>query len=236
MNYAACGPREYSGDRWLLLKGEMVEHKILGFSGHRGAGKDTAARAIVDALPRDSASVLPFAAALKDVVRRCFIPADWPLATSDLSEEIDKAAMLPCGRTVRQVLQLVGTDWFRELWPDVWINAWKVGLSHAHTSIVLVPDVRFPNELAVIQALGGHVIRLTRTPYSGDQHASEKALDDTEDDTLQGHRPSADRTVFGLSTQIAAFDALINNRDMSIQEMQDAVLLLVRQKGWLEGL
>jgi hypothetical protein len=205
-----------------------VGTRILGLSGHRGAGKNTAARAIIDALPYGMTSELPFAAALKDVVRRCFIPADWPLATADLSEEINKAAMLPCGKTVRQVLQMVGTDWFRDLWPDAWINAWKVALAHQHTPYVLyvlVPDVRFPNELEAIQDMGGHVVRLLRTPYPGDRHASEVALDTaaylTQKCSAQG------------GVVRGCFNAIIDNRAMSIADSRSAVLSVVHEKGWL---
>jgi hypothetical protein len=206
-----------------LKGGAQVLHQILGFSAHKQGGKTTAVNGILDAMPL--CTVLPFAAELKDVVRRCFVPASWPSAQNIDWSERDKQALLPCGKTLREVLQVVGTDWFRGLWPDVWVNAWRAKMAESKAQVILVPDVRFPNELAAIQEMGGHVIRLTRTPFPEDQHASEIALDGNEHATLNN-----------LHWGLPLFAAVLDNRAMSIAQQNAAVLDLVHQKGWIDGL
>ena len=41
---------------------------------------------------------------------------------------------------------------------------------------VVVPDVRFENEVQVILAMEGHVVRVVRPGYTGDTHASERGV------------------------------------------------------------
>lgn len=47
--------------------------------------------------------------------------------------------------------------------PDCWVRAYKGGRRlqpiSSYADLILTPDVRFPNEVACIQDLGGHVIR-----------------------------------------------------------------------------
>jgi hypothetical protein len=203
----------------------MLQKTILGFSGRKSSGKDTAVSDIVKRLPFGTVDVLPIAAGLKDIVRRCFVPAEWPQSKTIHWTERDKQMPLPCGKTLREILQLVGTDWFRQLWSDVWVNAWKAEVSRSSAEAILVPDVRFPNELAAIQDMNGHVIRLTRAPYI-DAHVSETSLDVAEYDTAHG--------IFDGPTRL--FDAIVDNRSMSIEQQNAAVLGLVRQKGWVPGI
>lgn len=187
--------------------------RILGFSSKKQGGKTTAVRCVLEALPQYGPTaplVVSFAQPLKDIVNRCFVPGS-PLR---MESEEDKATVLPCGKTVREVLQIVGTDWFRSLWPDCWVNAFRRAVEVSTCENILVPDVRFPNELAAIQQMGGHVVRFLRAPFAGqDQHASETALDDV--------------------AVPLRFDALIDNRDMTIPQQNEAVLALVRERGWM---
>ena len=83
--------------------------------------------------------------------------------------------------TVRRILQWWGTEYRRARDPDYWTKAWgrKAGqydLSHAH---ILVDDVRFMNELEVIKATGGLIVKIERPGCLGaNNHASETSLDD----------------------------------------------------------
>ncbi len=85
--------------------------------------------------------------------------------------------------TVREVLQIMGTDIFRErVYGEVWSEApfrqqWREG------NVVLLPDCRFPNEKKIVEDNDGIVIRINRTRSKAmdlDMHASEVALDDAE--------------------------------------------------------
>ena len=79
--------------------------------------------------------------------------------------------------TIREVLQIIGTNIFRSLFPNVWPEALLRKIMSTHTDLAVITDVRFPNEVEAIQQAGGYVIRLTRTKYPDDNHESETALD-----------------------------------------------------------
>ena len=151
---------------------------IIGFSGKKQSGKTTAVGHFVQRYAALNPCVVSFADPLKRIVIECFCPNEWGLHVPDLDGEEVKQRVTPCGKTVRELLQVVGTDMFRGLWGRVWLNTMEYELLHAG-KLVVVPDVRFPNEVQFIQERGGHVVRLLRAPYAQDQHASETALDET---------------------------------------------------------
>ena len=85
--------------------------------------------------------------------------------------------------TVRELLQVLGTDVFREqVYQNTWAEApfrqdWK------ENDLVLIPDCRFPNEWHLTLMNDGTVIRLERDrseKMESDTHKSETALDTTE--------------------------------------------------------
>ena len=96
--------------------------------------------------------------------------------------------------TAREVLQYVGSNLFRKMSNDVWVDTTLRKIEKDNPMVAIVSDVRFPNEVEGIQQNGGSVIRLTRAPHP-DTHISETALDDYE-----------------------GFDYVLDNKDMSIYE------------------
>tara|TARA_R110002012_G_scaffold214684_2_gene385777 strand:- start:4097 stop:4852 length:756 start_codon:yes stop_codon:yes gene_type:complete len=81
--------------------------------------------------------------------------------------------------TAREVLQYVGTDFFRKLDPNVWINSLLRKIKKDKPEVALICDVRFKNEILQLQKEGAYIIGLTRDPYSKeDQHASEKEVEE----------------------------------------------------------
>lgn len=191
---------------------------IIGFSAKKQGGKTTAINSMLENLKRwdKIALVLNFADMLKIVVLKTLIPAEVVNKPLLLWIDENKDYMLSCGLTVRQALQKVGTDWFRSLDPDAWVNAWKQNIASyapAGRDIhVLVGDVRFPNEVKAIQDMGGHVIRFLRNPFPDDQHESETALDGYE-----------------------GFDAVIDNSNMTIELQNKYTWNLIKEKGWLKN-
>lgn len=83
--------------------------------------------------------------------------------------------------TVRQVLQFVGTELFRnQLDPDVWLNSIFLK-PWAEDDIVIIADARFPNEAALGRE-NGLLISVERdTGLVNDGHKSENALADYTD-------------------------------------------------------
>ncbi len=111
----------------------------------------------------------------------------------------------------REVLQYFGTDIFRKANPKVWTDAGLNLFRYHGTEMGVFTDVRFPNELDAVEEVGGKTIRLLRRPHV-DLHASETALDDTPHDK---------------------FSAVIDNRDMSIPEQNEAIHNLLLEWGWV---
>jgi hypothetical protein len=83
--------------------------------------------------------------------------------------------------TVRRLLQWWGTEYRRAQDPDYWTKAWgrKVEQYDLSRTQILVDDVRFMNELVVIRAHGGLIIKIQRPGFLGaNTHSSETSLDD----------------------------------------------------------
>jgi len=82
--------------------------------------------------------------------------------------------------TVREVLQIMGTDIFREMFEnDIWANS-PFRRNWSEYDVVVITDCRFPNEKSVTEARGGTVIRIERNTGLNDTHASETSLDNAE--------------------------------------------------------
>lgn len=124
---------------------------IIGFAGRAGAGKTTAAQHLVQ---HHGFERVRFAGPLKAMMR----------ALGCTEEEVDGARKeMPCdllgGRTPRQAMQWLGTEWGREMIaPDLWTRAWEYAA--AGKPRVVVDDVRFPNEVEAVRRLGGVVVQL----------------------------------------------------------------------------
>jgi hypothetical protein len=176
----------------------MKDNKlVIGVSGKKQSGKTTLIAHIAD-LCADW-EILRMADTLKQIVIDCFIPYELNIRTpDDLEEESVKSIVLPCGKTIRDLLQIIGTDMFRSLWSEVWLNAWLKKVHDSTATLVLCPDIRFPNELETVQKeLNGICIRLLRNPFD-DQHKSEIALDN----------------------YINEFDLVLDNTKMSMEDQK----------------
>lgn len=113
----------------------------------------------------------------------------------------------PGPMTGREVMQFVGTNIFRKMYGDVWVDALMRKIKRDGVQFALVADIRFPNEVESIQKNGGIVIRLTKNPLD-DQHSSETALDD-----------------------FYAFDFLLDNKSMTIEEQNGHLMRILMESG-----
>ena len=78
--------------------------------------------------------------------------------------------------TAREVMQYIGTDIFRAIKKDVWTSAIISKINKDQSSLAIITDCRFPNEVECIKENNGYAIRLTRSPYES-EHISETVLD-----------------------------------------------------------
>lgn len=106
--------------------------------------------------------------------------------------------------TVRRLLQWWGTEFRRAQDPDYWTKAWERNLAKYDlaTTHILVDDVRFSNELAVISKHGGVFVRIERPGFHGaNDHSSENSLDHVQDWDLVIHN---DGSLVEFKEQITA--------------------------------
>jgi len=191
---------------------------VIGISARKGGGKDTAAANILSRLiPNHSCKTIRFAGGLKTVMRKCF-------GITEFTSQESKDVAMDNGKSVREVLQYIGTDVMRSIDPNCWVNWWEseVLACWREHFLIVVPDVRFPNEVKAIQDMGGKVIRLTRCPRPEDEHESETALDAMTDYTIAGD---------GKDWPLCKFNAVLDNSSMTIPEQNVAVWDIV--KGWI---
>ena len=78
--------------------------------------------------------------------------------------------------TAREFMQFFGTDIMRKIHPNVWTKACLNKITKEDSSLAVIADVRFPNEVEAINKAGGKVLRLERDVHE-DSHDSETALD-----------------------------------------------------------
>lgn len=83
---------------------------------------------------------------------------------------------------VRRLLQTIGTECGRRiLGEQVWVNAWlKTVDAVGRDTNIVVPDVRFENEVGMVQFLGGKMARVSRPTVlaNEDLHESERYAND----------------------------------------------------------
>lgn len=149
---------------------------LIGITGKKGAGKDTAAGALMMAL---GLKRRPFAGALKAMVRALLEYQGVDAHTVERMIEGDlkeTPSTYLNGRTPRYVMQTLGTDWGRcFIGEDFWVNVWSRAVE-ADKGRCVVTDVRFDNEAEAIHERGGVVIEVRRAGANGDAHASEAGV------------------------------------------------------------
>lgn len=147
----------------------MTLRPVIGIAGRARTGKDT----VAEALLRMGAATYrySFADPLRAMVRAGFgVDADDPY----WARHKEDPAPNFCGRSLRYVLQTLGTEWGREhIGPDVWLQLASDALAVRGAGMI-VADVRFGNEAAWIRQSGGLLIHLQRPGVPGVRaHLSE---------------------------------------------------------------
>ena len=147
---------------------------ILAFTGGRGAGKDSAAKRLLE---RHAFVKGSFAAPLKRLVAAEY---GWDLARL---EDLDyKEEFVPeIGMTRREMLILVGTTWFRSIDPLHWIKRsapdLRASLNDPTVRGLAVTDLRFQNEIDELRKMFPLnpvvVVRVERTDADNTPNADD---------------------------------------------------------------
>lgn len=151
---------------------------IVGFTGQAGAGKTTAARYVTQHahMERMRGRVVAFADPLKALCGQMFpwLPTD---AFRGAQEDKERPLELYPEWTGRRLMQYLGTDVFRQIDPDFWVKHFLRTVreleADRYVDVLVVDDVRFPDELAALRGIGGRVYRLERPGIPTGSHASE---------------------------------------------------------------
>lgn len=153
----------------------------VGVGGFKGSGKSEVARALV----ARGCRVHKFAAPLKAMLAA--LGLDDRHLEGDLKEE---PCDLLCGRTPREAMITLGTEWGRDLIDsEIWVRAWA---RSAGVDPIVADDVRFPNEVATIKGLGGVVVWVERPGLSAGDHRSEVGIAGDADVTIVNDGTLAD--------------------------------------------
>jgi hypothetical protein len=186
--------------------------KIIAFSGRKQSGKTVCSEFLKGLLLTNGyqdVEIFNFADPLKeDICMNMFNLTYVQCYGEDHSKnELVDAYWDDKQLSARDLMQLIGTDLFRKLNKNVWVNALINKIKKTNHQIVIVSDCRFPNEVDAIKNNNGLVFRLNRDPFHSD-HISESILDFNYYDWNN-------------------FDAIISNEQMTVREQFDQLKKLM---------
>jgi hypothetical protein len=147
--------------------------KLIALGAYKGTGKSTVARTLVHLHKFIKFS---FADPLYDMVLAGFGIDGRTMTTEEKETTIEWL-----GVSLRYILQTLGTEWGRNtICQDVWLRIMsrKILAAQKAGQDVVIDDVRFENEVQLVQSFEGTVFALYREGVSPgtDEHTSESGI------------------------------------------------------------
>ena len=149
-----------------------MKYRVIGIAGKARAGKDTAADIIIDAMPYYNK--ISFADPLKKM-----LSVGLGLTESQLYGSKKEIIDPRYGKTPRQIMQSIGTEWGRNMiCQDIWVNAVKDHIENEKNefSYYIIPDLRYESEAHMIRKMNGLVIHTKRKDKIKSNHMSEHGI------------------------------------------------------------
>jgi hypothetical protein len=205
--------------------------QVIAISGKAAAGKDTFAAMVQNKIP--NVGIIPFAEELKKIA--CQL---WDVTEADMATYDGKARM-------RDKLIALGCA-VREISQDTWVNLVIKKIKQSKFDTVMIPDLRFVNEIYKLLIEFGSDVRLVRVSASrgirlarmgGERAADYVDLDfeidksETELDFLEiskVERPTGAFTIVNNYNNMPEFTEIIENSFNSLADLERQVDL------WLE--
>jgi hypothetical protein len=147
----------------------MTRPILIGLHGRARAGKDTVGSLLV----RMGLDRVAFADPLKHMLMAM------GLDDYHFEGEAKERPIFWLGKSPRQLLQTLGTEWGRELvHPEIWVRiaGGEIAASHLAGRGVVVTDVRMQDEADYIRRCGGEIWHIIREVQPVAQHASEAGI------------------------------------------------------------
>jgi hypothetical protein len=156
--------------------------KLIGISGRKQSGKSTSGEYLLDLfsilLPKNKVKLYAFADRLKQdiCINILGLEYDQCYGTDEQKNTITNINWQGKKMTAREVMEVVGTDIFRNLKIDVWTSSTMNLINKEKPDIAIITDVRFADEVDSIKKNDGIVLRLTRNIFNSNNFI-ENALD-----------------------------------------------------------
>ena len=151
----------------------MKPPKIIALTGPKGVGTSTLANLIMSnqVLPHP-VGIMSFAGGLKAMLATILPPE----AFTPEGKENPEYGL--CGKKPRELMQTLGTEWGRDkVSENIWVDVMEKKILKSGLQSVIIDDLRFVNEWAMVKKLGGVVIALERRGCAyTNEHASEKPI------------------------------------------------------------
>jgi len=169
---------------------------VIGFAGHAGSGKNAAAAAL-------GGAVLGFADPLyAGLAVMLGVPEE------RLRERTTKELPAAVGKSPRDLLRTLGTEWGRELVrDDLWVWRARQRIDEAARlgfRTIAMCDVRFGNEAAFIrQELGGEVWWIDRPNTCPGGHVSDQSLTAGDCDLVVDNSGTLDQLAWSVKAYAA---------------------------------
>lgn len=176
---------------------------LIGLAGPARSGKSTAADHLVrNHLLEHYAFADPLRSGLMEIFN---------LDPDDFEGERKEQPLAWLGRSPRELMQSMGTEWARQLvHPDVWVKIAEQNLNYLQNSLssvvgFVVSDVRFENEAEFIRQRGGTIIHIERPDVPAvNPHSSEAGVHRHQHDLTVRNTKGRAHLVLQLDDCIAA--------------------------------